>query len=629
MGKEPVWYAVALATGCLFAVLSLANIRQPIAQDDLTYLIAAETLYSTGTALHFSFHERMNTYSPELYLQLVVGGFRLWGASEPIARIPGVVSGLLSLVLVFLITRTLVHGSVGVQLQWATMVCLLYAVTPGFIQSVHILDIDNTILVPSVLLLCWSFMKCLQEPRIGWATLTSAAMAGSLWGRVTTPTVLGAVLGAVALIVPGPFRRKLVPEGALLAGASLFLVSWYLYCLSLDVPFSGPFRYAARAFGERVQMLAVPQLFQNVLYFTLWVGVFPTLWLVILLAQRGRALFEDRRVSPEDVFLLAGLSLALGYLFIGGAIFGFPKYQMPAIPLLYLFGAVTLSKTNREPLTLPSRQLWLILFGILLACAVQVFIAADWIYLVRYRMREALALGKPDSHALVSETALRVGLCALAYGLLSAGLLRWVCRSAAGVLFVLSLGSNLGVVLLQSAGDYQTGYNYGGRGTVEVARYIRDRVPADSVVIVPNEVTYYLRMPNSPYWPHFIWAIVEELARRLGDPRTSALALSIATNTIRQVRIITQSPVLHVILDRDYEQATVGSYTVWIRRSTAGQVRSRAPAGTRSEAMHSGKLRSSLWTFGNGSWAGGAQHGRFLEELLGVAPVGPTLLNGV
>src|SRR5437867_12684787 len=107
MGKEPVWYAVALATGCLFAVLSLAHIRQPVAEDDLTYLIAAETLYSTGTALHFELHERINTYSPELYLQLLVGVFRLLRVSVPVARLPGVLSGLLSLALVFLITRTL------------------------------------------------------------------------------------------------------------------------------------------------------------------------------------------------------------------------------------------------------------------------------------------------------------------------------------------------------------------------------------------------------------------------------------------------------------------------------------------------------------------------------------------
>ena len=581
-GKPAVWHAIALATGLLFTALSLANIRQTIPEDDLNYLVAAETLYSTGIALHFEHQTRIYPYSPELYLQLLVGVFRLLGVSVPVARLPGVVSGLLSLAMVYFITRTMVQGSRSVRLQWAAIVCLLYAVTPGLIQSVHILQIETTILLPSVLFLCWAFMKCSQEQRIGWATLTGVAMAGSLWGRVTTPAILGTLLSGIALIAPGPLRHKLVPVGALLAGAGLFLVSWYLYCVSLDIPFFGPFRYATGIFREKAQTLDVSQLFQNILYFTLWVGVFPTLWLLILLAQRARFFVEDRRLSPPDVFLLAGLSLALGYLFIGGANFGFPKYQIPAIPLLYVFGAVALAKTNLEPLTLPSRHLWLILFGVLLACAVQVFIAGDWIYLFRYRLREALAFGKPDSHDLIRELALRAALCALAYGLLTAGLLRWACRSAAGALFVLSLGSNLGVVLLQSGAAYHTGYNYGGRGTEEVARYVRDRVPADSVVIVPKEVTYYLRMPNSPYWPDVIWTNVEELGRHLRDPRTSALALSIATNTVQQVRVITQSSVLHAILHRDYEQGTVGSYTVWIRSPKTGTIRSRAHERTRS-----------------------------------------------
>ena len=575
-------YVIVGLAFALFGLFSLAHIGQPVAQDDLFYLVAARTLHETGAPQKFGSADRFAAYSPELYLQLLAWVFTVLGANEATARLPGIVAGALSIGLVFLIIASLCQGTRVERLQWAAVTCLLYAVTPGVVQGALILAIDNTILMPAVLLLCWLFVKYLQEQRICWAALAGGAMAVSLWGRVTTPTILGAVLSGVAVTVPGPLRRKLVPVGALLTGAGLFLVSWYLYCVSLDIPFAGPFLYAAGSFREKVEGLTVSQLLQNVLHFTLWVGVFPALWLLVLLARRGRALFYDRKLSPEDVFLLAGLSLALGYLVIGGAIFGFPKYQMPAVPLLYVFGAVALSKSTSEPLTLHGHQVLLMLCSVLAACAVQVFIAGDWIYLVRFQVREALAFGRSDSTGLFREIALRVGLCAIAYGLLAVSLLRWTCRSAAGVLFALSMGSNLGIVLLQSAGDYHTGYNYGGRGTVEAARYIRDRVPADSVVIAPNEVTYYLQMPNSPYWPNFIWANVEELRRRLEDPKSSALAYSIATNTIPQIRAVVESMALQAILRREYEQSTVGSYTVWIRRPAARHAGSLADEAARS-----------------------------------------------
>jgi len=584
--KPTFWYSLALTALALFTALAVIHIGQPVAQDDLFYLVAATTLHETGTPQKFGSAGRFAADHPELYLWILAWVFTALGANEATARLPGIAAGALSIGLVFLTSASLCQGPRVERLRWAALTCLLYAVTPGVVQGALILAIDNTILLPAVLLLCWWFVKYQQELRPRWAALAGGAMAVSLWGRVTSPPILGAVLSGTALTGPGCLRRKLLPVGALLGGAGLFLVSWYLYCTLFDVPFTGPFRYAAGSFREKVDGLAVFQLFQNILQFTLWVGVFPALWLLVLSARRGRALLDDRKLSPEYVFLLAGLSLTLGYFVIGGAIFGFPKYQMPAVPLLYVFGAVALSKATREPLMLPDQQLLLTLCVVLVACAIQVFIAGDWIYLVRYQVREALAFGRSDSSSLFSQIILRVALSALAYGLLAVTLLRWSHWSAAGVLFVLSLGSNLGVVLLQSAGDYHTGYNYGGRGTVEAVRYIRDRVPADSVVIAPNELTYYLQMPNSPFWPNFFWANVEELEKRLADPKTSALVYSIATNTVSQIRAVVGSTTLQAILRREYEQSTIGSYTVWIRRPAVRPAGSLAHVDTRSVTNH-------------------------------------------
>lgn len=565
-GKEPVWYATAIATGLLFTALSLAHIRQPIAEDDLNYLIAAETLYTTGTAIHFELHERINTYSPELYLQLLVGVFRLLGVSVPVARLPGIVSGLLSLALVFFITRTLAYGSLSVRLQWAATVCLLYAVTPGFIQSVHILAIDNTILVPSVLLLCWSFVEYLNEQRTGWAVLTGLAMTIALWGRVTTPPVIACVMSVCALASRHNSKTKVIAVGALLAGALVFLLSWYWYCQAQRVPFDGPFLYAFGSISGKAEKWALLPIMQNLLYVVLWIGVFSMLLILYALSMRMEAFIAERCVADSDVFLLCGLSLFLGYLFIGGVIFGYPKYHAPAIPLLYIFAGITLSRHLRAsgyPLE-GKEGLALLVAGI--ACLLQMLILGDGLYLIRQQLREALTF-TPLSYLEVLRGIIgKTVMFAAATALLWVVAARMSFRTVAGLLLALSVGCNLGLSLLHSWADYQTGFNHGGRGTVETAEYIRARIPVDGRIIVPHEVNYYLQLPESPYWHGDIWSNTTKLKEQLAERNTWGLVYSLTTNTIQQVQAILGDRSLQEWLGQRYDHALVGTYHIWIRK---------------------------------------------------------------
>ena len=560
---------------CLFALFALLHVHQTISQDDLNYMVAAKTLRETGTAIHYGYGERIKTYSPELYLQVLATGFRLFGVSEAVARLPGIMSGLLSIVLVFLITNSLSHGTQIERLQWASVVSLLYAVTPGLIQGALILAIDNTILIPPVLLMCWSFIKYLQQQKIQWLILTALAMMLALWGRVTTPPAIGLVMSAYALAGPWNWKTKLRAIGALLLGAVLFIVSWYSYCLVFNVPFSGPFAYALRSLTGKTHDIAFSQIAQNVLYLMLWVGFFTTILFLVVVSRRMRVFFSGLEGGPEDLFLLSGLSLVIGYFFIGGAIFGYPKYQAPAIPLLYIFIGIALSKTHSESHYWRAQKLGIALFLALIACALQMWIVGDWIYLIRYQVRASLAFLSPSLSEIGREMSLKAAFVCAVYGLLFVIFHRFSSMTVVGMLFAFSIGSNVGMAVLQGSARYHTGYNYGGLGTVEVAAYVRTHVPADSVVIAPNEVTYYLKLPNSPYWPDPFWTDIDQLKKRLADQNTSGLVYSIATNTILQIQTITSNESLRAFLRKNYDHTTVGTYRVWIRKANNLQATSR------------------------------------------------------
>jgi 4-amino-4-deoxy-L-arabinose transferase-like glycosyltransferase len=549
----------------LFTLLSGAHIQQPIAQDDLWNMVAAETYYETGIPQKYDTQKRMGTEHPELYLQMLVLSFRLFGASEVSARLPGIVSGWLAIILVFLVTNSMARGDRIERFRWASAASFLYALTPGLIQGVLILGIDNTILIPCVIFLCWMFVRHQQEEKRQWAILAGLTVAIALWARVTTSLVVVAMLCVYACFGRNGLKTKLTGICALFAGIALFFVTWYAYCLALNVPFEGPFTYTQQTFMDKVNDWSASQIALNALFFTLWVGLFPLVLLGIALVRRGRVFLRETKIFPEDAFLLCGLSLGMGYLFIGGAIFGYPKYQAPAVPLLYIFSGVMLSRAHSGSATSVGKQKLIAPALVIVAGFIQIFTMGDWIYVFRYQVREALAFMSSAYPVIWKGIAISAALFFVAYGLLFALARRFSWKPCA-LFYVFSLGSCLGVSFLQYAAAYQTGYGYGGRGTVEVAEYVRTRVPAKRLAIVPNEVNYYLKHSHSPYWHNSLWTDQARLVRLLADQTTSGFAYSIATNTVSQIQTILGSQAIQNLLQHDYERKTIGTYSVWIRK---------------------------------------------------------------
>ena len=208
----------------------------------MNWLIAAKTFYADGAPLHL-ISNKVVTYSPYLYLHSVVAAFSLFGESEIVARLPGVFSGLLAIIMVFLIIKSLSKGSQAEGLQWAAISSLLYAITPAVVQGAVIIDIDNTILVPTILFLYWTFVKYQEKENYTWAMLMGLALSIALWGRVTTPPIIALLLSFYILVSKKVIKTKLI-FFALFLLEVFFAASWYLYCYSTDIPFWGIYIYS-------------------------------------------------------------------------------------------------------------------------------------------------------------------------------------------------------------------------------------------------------------------------------------------------------------------------------------------------------------------------------------------------
>lgn len=556
-----------LIGGLLFFLFScLARVSKPVAQDDLGFLVAAQNLFHTGIPGYYGDSTGIVIQSPHLYLRSIYLAFKLFGASEMAAKIPGITAGVLSVVLIFLIVKAQGGGDVGERMKAASLTSLLYATSPVFIQGALIVDIDSGVFIPLTLLLFWSFIKLQKEKRFRWAVMTAAATTLALWARVTTPLVMIALFCFYALLFEKKAGWKIVSFGSIFLGVVLFFVSWYLYCRFTALPFSIPFQYVAHILGYRTKSpggFSFSQVIQNLTYLTLWVGPFLSLLLFLLSLRWLRSFTKAKQLWPEDLYLVCGGVILAGYTFVGGTPFGFPKLHAPGIALLFVYLGLAIGRM-RNLAELSFKKIILLTAAALL---VQIFSLGDFLYVLRYEMREA-ALSGMSAYAFTTPGPMAKGILFVAVS----SWLMFISRKFLGNLAILemlvlfSLGSNLALASIQNAVPYHTGYNYGGWGTVETARFIRERIPEKGVVIAPSEVIHYLNLLSSPHLRDTVWKDLEEFKVRLSDDETSAFAISIATNTVDSMRMILSDEKVRGILEEKFDFFKVGSFQVWIRK---------------------------------------------------------------
>lgn len=564
-----VWYGLLVFAVSFYLYSVLSRLGQPLAKDELHWLVSAKSLLTTGRpTTYFASEEMSYGSSPHVYLYSLKTAFDLFGMNDSVARLPGIVSGLVALLFIFLMTKHLIKTKEA-RIPWAVLATFLYATTPAVIQGTLIPEADNTLLIPSILLVFFSFVKYQQEEKIGWAFVMGLLAALSLGIRITTPPLLFGLLTAFALARKSSFKTKLVTLGTLLCGVLVASALWFLYCKVKTIPSFFTLDYTREVFQYRMSEAGgfrLDTLLQGLTYLILWVGPWSSLLLLSLAIWRGGRLLKDRRLELSDIFLAGGLVILVGYTLIGGLPFGFPKYHSPGLALMFVFGAVCLPQCSQSDFSRVSlRQAALVVAS---AFLIQLFIIHDPLYTLRYELREAAAFASPSvSQTVAKGFVFRIALSSLLFALLWLPLRKFSSAKGGHLFLILfALGSNMGLCWLQNSKGYQTGYDYGVRGTVEVAEWLKPRLKRGDFVMAPSEVLYYLDAPRSFHLLDRAWNDLGELTRILSDPGTVAFTYSIATHPVDQLRRFLGYEPLQELLHREFDRLTIGSFTVWIRK---------------------------------------------------------------
>ena len=194
-------------------LISLARMAwQPILADEVqVYLSAVD--WPDGPM-------RVN---PPAYIYSVQAAFKIFGQSVSSARLPGIIGGYATLLLIPIVTL-LALGKTD-RARWTAVVAIwFYALSPLALQNMMILGVDNSLLTPAMLALVAVWLAVDRRPawqRVLWLTL---ALTLTLWVKLVSPFL---TMGAIGLyyLLRGQFKR--IPEVvvATALGAALFWIT--------------------------------------------------------------------------------------------------------------------------------------------------------------------------------------------------------------------------------------------------------------------------------------------------------------------------------------------------------------------------------------------------------------------
>ena len=568
---RPYWLLCAAAM-MLFLLGALLRSGQIMGQDEIShYYKLIGLLYHQG----YADPGELITFSPHLYPLSAWALCAALGRFTPfVLRLCGILYWLGTIYLLAWLCRP--QARLGRDAQWATphwraLLIALIACMPMAMQAAVIIEIDQTALPFFTLLLCCAVRSYAKHPDWPHTTLTALALAAALWCRLSTPLLLLPLFMAYALLLRWRWQRVAGLALALIAGWAIFHSSWLLYGRLSGVNADGVFDYLRQSFGETTVGARAASRGQHsiltTLYLSFW-GLNPFVLLALALAlwQLLRGLWQRHRLQADDLFLLAGLWLLAGYIVVGGALFGFPKYHCPALPLLMLGLVMTGEKAWQRRGVDGNAAPWPALIACALAaCALTWAAMGDPLLLLRSDLRIAQAVADPLRPILL-ELALRLAATYGGAALVMTWTWRWQRAALLPALIATALGINAAMAIRQATASYATGYIYGDCGeTLMVAEMIKDNGWSEKDVIVPIEVWQGLNWNWQLYQSPQNWSDSTAMAQRISAEQPEMVVASPLISPVAQLRALTEDPALQRALGGYCQSRIGGRYWLWLR----------------------------------------------------------------
>ncbi|MBV9545380.1 MAG: glycosyltransferase family 39 protein [Chloroflexi bacterium] len=486
--------ALLSAAAALYLFAVGMQLRKPLVYDDANFALAARAVADTGLPYgnqgwmsergDFSQREQWALWHPPLYVYLIGAASKLGGWTPPALRAVGVIGGLATGWLTYLLAREITRGPPQAREIAGGIAAALCLTCPLVIQSTLVVDIDLALLLPLTLLFLLLYIRLEDTPRWPWLVPLFSLL---LWSKMTNPLPLVVIVGVWQVLRGKPGRAGLHFVGIGVGGALLFGATWFIVARLLGFPFDMPFGVNVVQWQDSAEVArrayASPGAFLEGLQPTvIWIG--PALVALglagvgVRVAQIACSWNAGRRVD-----LLIGLLVVLVLGYVNKYAGWFPKYQVAMVPLLAILGASLVAQAwcLRRDLVLGVGAAALALSGLVVALLVH----------DRWALERTWAIEPPAGIALLSM---------LLIGTVAAGLSHRARAPAVAAIAVLSgmaLGWSVATDAEQMRAAYSTTYWYGTSGTQAAAEWIDANLRPDETYVSAKELA--VRATNQRY----------------------------------------------------------------------------------------------------------------------------------
>jgi 4-amino-4-deoxy-L-arabinose transferase-like glycosyltransferase len=551
-----IWISCA-ALAAMAAVLAWQAAGKPLVADEIEFVQTGPAVWQgRPPAACGGPAEEIIVHHPQGYHLFLGMLMTLLGPSKLAARVPGILSLLLSIPLAAWIANQLYGDRDNHR---GMLAGLLLATAPLAVQGALLVDIDNTLMTPALLVFIGCVIRRMKSggTRLPGLAGLSAGFAGLLWIKLTTPFLATAALFFCGLGCRT--RRRLMGEAVLitLLGCCLFAMSWLVFCGLRGLEPAAPLVHLASRLGRGSGEDFIMALLKNNLRLALWLG--PWLPLAAWAGLRAGWYRQDRRIELHQAYvLICALLIWIGYLLIGGNAFGFPRYHVPLVPLLAVMAAGCMDILLRRPVA-----------AAMLTLAALIY----WLAAVRdplwpvFTLHESIAAGDLSGSQALKHMALVLALWLAPMVLLMPGL-----RNRLRLADTALLAPACGVALLcaQFGADYNTNYLYGERGLAAAIDRLAALPTGNGVVLAPKDAAFQA-LPCGGYLFASRTISQGRLAPLLEQNRLSAVVYRKGLLADASTGPKLRAPEVTQLLERNFTQVRVGDFYFFTAKGVWGE----------------------------------------------------------
>ncbi len=498
---------------------------------------------------------------PPLYV--ILGGLstQLFGHNLPAMRLVGGIGYLLTLWLIPFSCHYLIGDPVRAR-RAGLLATFAWSIHPLALQGSLLLDIDNTIFPPILLLFAIVLLLTESIPvwqRVIYVGLTFAMM---LWIKLLPSTLLLAIIVVVIYVI----RRRFVFStlGALALGLLIFVVSLLIFSLITGFPLEvvlGTFLRTQNAAQSPGRLLS--RLIMGGGITAVWIGIPLLVIFGHIVFKRFMDILRNCRLYIQDLLILYVIA-GFGIFTIGNELpMGFPRYHYPLALILIIIVCAELAKRD----DLFQRPKITTMFILSLCCFAYFAVFAPDPLLPHYELTfETKDLMTRLVFGLRSQvTALLIPLGA------SLVLYRVMTRKWAIVPPLVSFCAATWLVttITQTHAEYSTIYEYGRTGGWKVAELIQQRTQPDERIVAPKEILWAAQRKGDFVVQLLVCpqCTAQSMINHFSTTKPSVYVLT--TKEDKRYTYITRDPQFADMLKQCYDQPIVeGTYIVYFRNKS-------------------------------------------------------------